>query len=129
MNELIYPNLLIMLALMFFSTVILYLVFKLGEKHQYIKLFLMFIGMGSLVLLGGVVYDSNRCFVTVTNQTVVNNVTSFNYGAVCVTGTGNYNDQFYYLCMFVFTCVVTYLMISSLYSFFMWAGTKFTKRK
>lgn len=92
--------------------VLAYTSFTLDREHIAIKYFLMFAFFFMMILIPKAALDSSQhCSFEVANQTVVNNVTSFNYDYICVDNQYSTSSIFYRSIMLLLTIVSIYFFI------------------
>ena len=100
-----------------------YLFFKFEDKqHELLRLLLLGCLFGVFVLVGKVGLDSNnRCELLLSNQTVSDGVTVFEYESLCYeVSESNSGLVFYKLTMWIVRLISGYLLVYLFYYIFKW---------
>jgi len=94
----------------------LYFAFKLDEDHFLLKLFLIFFFLISILLMPNAIINDN-CQLMKANETILGNVTTFEYSSVCDDSASKTKTGFLKVVLWFFRIFVTYF---SLYLFYFW---------
>lgn len=106
---------------------VLYLAFKLDDKHTPLKVLFLFFTIYLFLLIAKDVYDNKDfCEVIVQNKTVSGSVTSYEYNRVCFENEKNTPSVFYnmvnnilkisYVYLFLFTSYIVLIYVGKVVS-------------
>lgn len=93
--------------------ILLTIAFKMEEKHTIVKFFSLMFAIFCLLMIGNTALKSNIvCSTEISNKTLVNNITTYNYERQCFTDTTNQNitNSFFKTMLWYFRLMIVYLL-------------------
>ena len=109
------------------SFILLYIAKLLNEEHKSFQFILIAFVFLNILLIPKVIIDTqNSCENVLSNSTVIENVTTFEYIEICQDNPHTTTDWFFKLGMLLFTL---FLMYCFYYIFYKIGGTNWLKMK